>query len=411
MPLPVDYARPNLPYAPKQSLANNTRFKQITSQKSPPTAEMLDAEFNNLIDLVNTLAAAVNGVAAGNIPGSNEVVNANRFLLTDGRGNLSFSFVNNANINSNAITTDKIQDLNVTTAKIQIQAVGTDQIHGDSITETKLVDGAVTNDKIANNTIRLKKLYSSGYSCLVIGDNANYTYTELPVATNYYVPTRIVNETKPSMQPLSVVWNNSADGFSGNKILADSIDGSSAIKSNSTPLSTMKSTGTTSSVICGRTTDQKFTEVTLGNLQVITKTTNATSPSAQNLSTIFNNEGGTPYDGSQLSQNSIPANRLLNSGQITPFAMGYVLGNGNIQKQINLTSITRTKAGYYQVRLNTQANDNKYIVVFGLQDAGAVSFVTANIAQNTRAVNGFDVETGSGVTLIDSEFNFVVYSF
>ena len=92
MPVPINNSRPSLPYAPTQSLPNNTRFGILTTTQRPPTAEMLDAEFNALTDDVNMLAAAINDVQAGSIPGANDPLNANKVLKTDGANNLSWTF-------------------------------------------------------------------------------------------------------------------------------------------------------------------------------------------------------------------------------------------------------------------------------------------------------------------------------
>jgi hypothetical protein len=53
MPVPTNNSRPSLPYAPTQSLPNNARFDILTTTQRPPSAEMLDAEFNALTDDVN----------------------------------------------------------------------------------------------------------------------------------------------------------------------------------------------------------------------------------------------------------------------------------------------------------------------------------------------------------------------
>ena len=66
MPLPTNYSRPTLPYAPLQSLPNDRRFVNLTTLQQPPTAEMFDAELNAILDNINTLAAAINVTVAGN---------------------------------------------------------------------------------------------------------------------------------------------------------------------------------------------------------------------------------------------------------------------------------------------------------------------------------------------------------
>jgi len=168
MPVPTNNSRPSLPYAPAQSLPNNTRFGILTTTQRPPTAEMLDAEFNALTDDVNMLAAAINDVQAGSIPGANDPLNANKVLKTDGANNLSWTYVTNAEIEVNAVveqklaaqavTTPKIGDAAVTTQKIAQNAVATNQIIDANVTTVKLADANVTTAKLADAAITTAKL-------------------------------------------------------------------------------------------------------------------------------------------------------------------------------------------------------------------------------------------------------------
>jgi len=168
MPLPTNTSRPSLPYVPTQSLPNNTRYGILTTSMRPPTAEMLDAEFNALTDDVNMLAAAINAVQAGSIPGANDPLNANKVLKTDGANNLSWTYVTNAEIENNAVveqklaaqsvTTPKIGDAAVTTQKIAQNAVATNQIIDANVTTAKLADANVTTTKIADANITTAKI-------------------------------------------------------------------------------------------------------------------------------------------------------------------------------------------------------------------------------------------------------------
>ncbi len=182
MPLPTNTSRPSLPYVPLQSLPNNTRYGILTTTKRPPTAEMLDAEFNALTDDVNTLAAAINAVQAGSIPGANDPLNANKVLKTDGANNLSWTYVTNAEIEANAVveqklaaqsvTTPKIGDAAVTTQKIAQNAVATNQIIDANVTTPKLADGAVTTQKLSDNAVTTQKLANQAVTQGQIANNA-----------------------------------------------------------------------------------------------------------------------------------------------------------------------------------------------------------------------------------------------
>lgn len=144
MPLPTNYSRPTLPYEPLQSLPNDERFELLTTLQQPPTAEMFDAELNAIIDKINTLAEAINGVAVGAIPGSDNPLNAHKFLVTDGAGNLSFIPAGNDNIAAGAISTGLLQNQAVTQLKIRDGAVGANQLADSAVTTSKLNNGAIT---------------------------------------------------------------------------------------------------------------------------------------------------------------------------------------------------------------------------------------------------------------------------
>jgi hypothetical protein len=119
-------------------------------------------------------------------------------------------------------------------------------------------------------------------------------------------------------------------------------------------------------------------------------------------------------DPQRLTSGSVPFSALVSQQQpnsFAPFCMGYILSNGSVQKSLNLGSLTRTGTGYYLVRFNTPANDNKYIIVFGNQDIGDVTTTNTYVAQNSRTVNGFDVRIWGTRGAQDEEFNFVVYAF
>lgn len=397
-------------YDPENDSPNSDVFSQNNQARQPIPVLGLDntlswcsdvfQDFKTQIDAIVVDQIGVNGTAGQLLAFVNDDV-LGAVNLQDALTALGAPIIDGSNIILNTIYGNSIRNASITPIKL---------IDGCATTP-KIADGAITPPKIPANSIPFTKFVVPQNAAVIGGTTTNGgSWYEVAVG-NYQIATKKPQNNGVTAVSLVEVWSGTVGTFDGAKITPESIDGSIAMQSNSTPLGTMKSAGTTTSVVCGRTTDQKFVEVTLGNLQVITKTTNATSPSAQNLSTVFNNEAGTPYDGSQLQNNSTPITKLQNAGQVAPFSMGYVLGNGTIQKSLNIASVTRTGAGYYEVRFNTQANDSNYIVVFGTQDSGTPGFIVANIAQNTRTVNGFDVETGSGAALINGEFNFVVYAF
>jgi hypothetical protein len=170
MPLSTNNSRPSLPYEPEQSLPNNQRFDLLG--KKPPTAEMLDAEFNSLQDDINTLAGAINEVEAGNIPGANDPLNAQKVLKTDGQGNLSFTLVNSAQLTPNAVVEASLSPQSVTTVKIGDGAVTSVKLANESVQSRHLVAYAVNTDELADHAVTTEKLGLASVQTAVLGDSA-----------------------------------------------------------------------------------------------------------------------------------------------------------------------------------------------------------------------------------------------
>ena len=178
--LPTNNSRPSLPYEPEQSLPNNQRFDLLG--KKPPTAEMLDAEFNALMDDINRLAQGINEVEAGSIPGSSDILNANKLLKTDGQGNLSFVLVNaaqlapnavvEASLSSQSVTTPKIGDGAVTSAKLANTSVQTRHLQEGSVATDKLADRVITSPKIASESVQRQHLVAYAVDTDELADNA-----------------------------------------------------------------------------------------------------------------------------------------------------------------------------------------------------------------------------------------------
>lgn len=96
----------------------------------------------------------------------------------DGSANVALS----TTIATNAVTTTKIKDANVTTAKIAAGAVTTakiadanvtaDKLAKDSVTTAKIVDANVTTDKIADSAVTTAKIDSSAVTEAKLGTSA-----------------------------------------------------------------------------------------------------------------------------------------------------------------------------------------------------------------------------------------------
>jgi hypothetical protein len=172
MPLvPTNTSRPSLPYAPKQSLPNNTRFEILTATQRPPTAEMLDAEFNALTDDINMLAEAINDTAAGVLPGANNLANINKFPTTDGQNHINWTLVGDQNIGDQSITTRTVQDGAITTPKLGAAAVDTTKIASKAVKTTHIDDEGVTTVNVKDKNITLPKLANTTNGAVLGADN------------------------------------------------------------------------------------------------------------------------------------------------------------------------------------------------------------------------------------------------
>ena len=164
----MPFQRPILPY--NETLPNSNRYEVLSNlaNQLPPTAEMLDADVNYLIDMGNTLEQQIINIVAGNIPGSNNPLNANLFLTTDGASNLSWSLVrsnqyadlsiNNNAIANSAISSRTIQDGAIITSLIAPQAVTGSKIADNTITNNNILDNSIGGGKILANSIGGAKL-------------------------------------------------------------------------------------------------------------------------------------------------------------------------------------------------------------------------------------------------------------
>ena len=268
MPIPTNNSRPSLPYTPDQSLPNNQRFDLLG--KRPPTAQMLDAEFNALTDDINKLAAGINDVQAGNIPGSDDPLNANKVLKTDGQGTLSFTLINSGQLSPNsiveaalspqsvttpkigdgsitsaklagesvqtrhiqayAVETDELANKAVTTEKIADLAVGSEQIDLQAITTEKIADRAVTTAELADRAVTTAKIANAAISTLQLG-LAAVTPNEIAslAVTNPKVALKAIRDTNIDAQGSalsSVLMATGAGNASFSKISSASFDGS-----------------------------------------------------------------------------------------------------------------------------------------------------------------------------------------
>jgi len=201
MPIPTNNSRPAIPYNPEQVLPNHNRYG--TLGKFPPTAQQLDGDFNGVVDLLNSLANAINNTAAGIFPGADNPSNADKLPTTDGHGNVSWTHVTPFNLTDNAVHTRHISDAAVTPSKIEPQAVGTNQLAEGAVSTPKLSDNAVTTAKVMDNAITTQKIVDGS---VTVDKIADLSITTAKVANDAIITTGIrdASITLPKIDPTAL---------------------------------------------------------------------------------------------------------------------------------------------------------------------------------------------------------------
>ena len=184
---------------------NPHRFTTTNANKAT-----IDDELNIQTGWVNVLDQRIDDVESQGIAGATDPRNIGKLPTTDGE-NINWIKLDLSYFQLKSLTGEVFQDDSINQRVLGNICVGTPQLIDLSVTFAKIADGNIGNAKMVNNSTMLVKLRSTGHSCFIIGDDANYTYTELPVAPNWNIATRIPNDTKPSMQPFLNFWNAQTD--------------------------------------------------------------------------------------------------------------------------------------------------------------------------------------------------------
>lgn len=154
MALPTNIQRPIVPYTPAQTGAFADRYTILG--KEPPQGFAVDGDVNFLVDNINATNVAVNGIAAGILPGSDEEINKNKFPTTDGEGNISWTLVQNPQMDDNCCDTRNYSDGSITPDKLQ-------PIPGSKLTSNSVPDSAIigmNGAKLTNNSVSNAKITS-----------------------------------------------------------------------------------------------------------------------------------------------------------------------------------------------------------------------------------------------------------
>ncbi len=248
------------------------------------------------------------------------------------------------------ITATQIADANVTTAKIA----------NNSIITSHLVNNAVTGDKVADLTLPYTALQAAGsVSMLASRTDFNNGRIYAMIMTDWCVPVTRPGQPYVSSVALNEVFNNSANNaFNGVKLQNATIDGAKLID-------------------------------------------NSVNGSKMVNSTV---------SGSKLIDGSVSTTKLSGTAQFIPFAMGYYVASGGLQKGIGVQSVAPISTGMYQVTFNAEANDANYIVLLGADNPNSPGAIySAEVF--SRTTTGFIIRTGFNNTAVASSFNFLVYEF
>ena len=231
----MPFQRPTLPYN-NISLPNSNRYTSLSNSGTPrpPTAEMVDADINYLVDTANILEEQINDVAAGAIPGSNNPNNANHLLTTNGdpdnpilswikvgQNQYEDGSISSRALANQAVATNNIQLGAITNPLIAPNSVGTNNLLNDSVSTAKIADSAVIHSKIADQNVITSKLgdgavTNSKLSPLSITSDK---LAALAVTNNKIGPLAVSNE---KLQDSSVTNNKIANLTVGTSKIADS---------------------------------------------------------------------------------------------------------------------------------------------------------------------------------------------
>lgn len=110
--MPAKFQRPpGFPYQSQTATVHATFYETLTQENKPIAAQMLDGEINRLIDGLNETWVALQGTAAGIVPGANELVNQNKVLVANGtmENPLAWAQIGDNQIQNGSISLGKLR--------------------------------------------------------------------------------------------------------------------------------------------------------------------------------------------------------------------------------------------------------------------------------------------------------------
>lgn len=196
-------------------------------------------EFNSALSgIIVDNANAIITIRAGGVVASNLATNA---VTTDKILNLNVTepkigtdAVTESKIKIDSVTTNKIKNLNVTEAKIASNAITTAKIALNAITTAKIALSAVTADKIASNAITTDKIALSAVTADKIANSSSttngVTYAKLQYMKNLSVIGNVSggtnSPTEVDVLDDAVMAANSATALASQKSIKGYVDAS-----------------------------------------------------------------------------------------------------------------------------------------------------------------------------------------
>ena len=373
--------------------SNPHRFTTTNANKAT-----IDDELNIQTGWINVLDQRIDDVESKGIAGATDIANVGKLPTTDGE-NINWIKLTLDYFQLRSLTGEVFQNASIPQRVLGNVCVGTPQLIDLSVTHPKIALTSVYNINIADNTIQLPKLRSSGHSCFVIGDDANYAYKELLVAANYTIPTRIANETLPSMQPISVVWNNSADNVCFGTKLKDASILMSKLRSS-----------TKKCLVMGTEGSHFYTEKVADNetqaWYVFCNNPNSASIALNSLVDIWQNTPFT-FAASKLTNATVTLNKLaqevLTTIKNNAFATATVSAKGGLLRNTNVASVTKLGTGQYRVTFSSQPASGSTNYNVQLSIGGTYSCSWAN-----KTLNSVDVNIYTTSQYYDAPFDVVI---
>lgn len=159
----TDYKRPN----------SDNYFEIQAELGLPFLGKELDTELTDAKNQRIALKQEIDATAAGNIPGSNNPINENKVLKTNGAGQVSWVFAGENEIADGGVTTAKYRDQSINTDKYMDLSVSNAKLAANAVTTEKIADASVTYDKLGANTVLeiMKLIYPIGDTKTLYNNN------------------------------------------------------------------------------------------------------------------------------------------------------------------------------------------------------------------------------------------------